>query len=800
MTALFRTACLAALLVAAAFVTDAPRATRAASARHAIPGLDGPVEVLTDANGIPHVRATTLGDLYAAWGWTDARDRLGQMALQRASAQGRSHRWLGNSALAGDGGAQLFRLRERADAIWERDQRDPALKLALERYTAGVNARLDECRRGDAPWPTELSRLKAVPEAWRPQDSVLLLLAMGITLDLDLPELREDELIRQSDRATDTHRRRFEGRNVFDTIADSVLAAVATPAAREPRAAHGVTLAPSTLALARAAAARWPAHATDGSDRASNEMVVAAGRSASGRPLLANDPHLALTTPGAFHVVHLSLPGTCEAVGAAVPGLPIIASGRNRDCAWGVTALSADVVDLYADTLSADGKRVKTPHGWAPVVEKPFDLRFQLLGIGIPIPPPFQVRRYAPHGPVIVYDKKQRTALTARWSAMEDERISLVRLVGLERSRSAAEIAARVRTLVTPCFNMVAADRAGGAVYQTAGLVPRRTFAFTRGALPGDGAHEWSGFVPSDSMPAWTLGPRDFAVNGNNRPGGTGREWQRFDWVQDRAARMAERLAGDAHVTRNDLASVQNDVVSLSARRTTPVLERLVAGATLSARAQAALEALRGWDRTMRRTSVAPTINRAWWNAYLRRSGFEGLPGLALAALTGEAAGELKSPKGAAETPEQAAAAALEMACDTLAAKLGPDVSRWTWGRAHRARFVHPLASLGKDDRARFEPPYTPEDGDGSTVSVGGTRAPWNFDVRHGPCWRHVVDLADSSTSFGVIPPFNSEARRDADLRGLWANHGYVRLDLDWARVRQAAVDAATLESTTPRR
>ena len=807
MNALSRTVLAAALLLGVA-ATDSPRRARAASATHTVPGLSGPVEILTDPSGIPHVRATTLGDLYAGWGYVTARDRMWQLALTRAQGRGEAHRWLGNNALAGDGGAQLFRLRERAAAIWARDRKDPALAEALQRYADGINARMDECRRGDAQWPAELRKLKATPEAWSGEDSALLLLAMGITLDLDLPELREDELISTSSRETDRARRVYEERLMFDTIPDSArvaMSATSAPGAMAEARAHAEhpPLAASTLAAAaRAARTLQPfgAHESDGSDRASNEMVVAAGRSASGKPLFANDPHLGLATPGTFHIVHLSLPGTVEVVGAAVPGLPIIASGRNRDCAWGVTALSADVVDLYADTLSSNGKRVRGPQGWVDVIEKPYALQYKVLGLSLPIPAFVQARRYSPHGPIVVYDKKKRVALALRWSAMEDERISLTRLIGLERSRTAAEVAARVRTLVTPCFNIAAADRAGGAVYQTAGLVPVRNFPFERGALPGDGKHEWSGFVPADEMPAWTLGPRDFAVNGNNRPGGTGRTWQRFDFVHDRASRMAERLAGDASVTRNDLASVQNDVVSLAARRTAPLLQRLAESGKPSARARVVLDSLRGWDFTMRRSRVQPTLNRAWWNAYLRRSGFEGFPGLALAALTGEAKDALKTPQGVRETPEQAALGALEMACDTLSAKLGKDVGTWTWGRAHRARFAHGLSSQGADWKREFEPPLTPEDGDGSTVSVGGTRAPWNFDVRHGPCWRHVVDLADSVTSLGVIPPWNSEVRRDADQRALWASHGYVRLDMDWERVKRGAADATTLTGGTPRR
>jgi penicillin G amidase len=766
-----------------------PRA-RADAAPH-LPGLSAPATVVTDPWGVPHVRAANLPDLYYVWGWVTARDRLWQLAFTRASAQGRAHRWLGNKALMGDGGAQLFRLRERAEALWARDQRDPALRMALERFSAGINERLRECREGRAPWPPELVALNAHPEDWRPADCELLLLGLGVTLDLDAPELGEASPLRRLGLAGFEARRRFETRWVFDTIADSV-----APGAR-PAPARGAPRPPAPLAAAVAdaaerIAARFPARASDGADRASNEMVVGAGRAARGRPLLANDPHLSLTTPGAFHVVHLSVPGVLEAAGAAIPGLPAIVSGRSTRCAWGITALSADVIDVYADTLSADGSRVRGPAGWVPVVRAPYDLTYRVLGV--PLPALGQVRRYTPHGPVLSWDSKHHVALSARWSAMEDGRITMGRMVGLERSRDAAEVAARFRTLVTPTINLVAADVDGGAIYQTCGLVPRRLVDPGPGVLPGDGRHEWPGFIPADSMPAWRVPAEGFAVNGNNRPvhARSPYAWPRFTFPQDRAARMAQRLAGDRSLTLDDMMSVQNDVVSRAAARQVPALLAAIEplAARLPARERAALDTLRAWDHAMRRSRVAPTLARSWWGAYLRRARLESLPGLALATLTGEAPDTLTF-RGAHESRGAAAAAALATALDTLAVKLGPDLSRWTWGRAHRAHFAHALAAHGG---ARFEPPLTPEDGDGSTVAVAGSRAPWNFEVAHGPAFRHVVDLADSLTSWMVVPPWNAANGNghSPDLRQRWASHGYVPLRMDWARIERDAASRVT--------
>jgi penicillin amidase len=196
---------------------------------------------------------------------------------------------------------------------------------------------------------------------------------------------------------------------------------------------------------------------------------------------------------------------------------------------------------------------------------------------------------------------------------------------------------------------------------------------------------------------------------------------------------------------------------------------------------------------------VAPTLYRAWFGAYQRRSRVEGLPGLALAALESRAPGSLHAPgaPGTAETPAVAARAALALALDSLAAKLGPDLGTWRYGRAHQARFRHALSAI--DPRARWEPPLTPEDGDNATPSVGPSRLPFSVEVVHGPVFRHVVDLARPDVSWAVVPPWNSAAfgtRGDLDLRRRWADHGYVPLLLDPARIDVEAIDRVTL---TPR-
>jgi penicillin amidase len=451
-------------------------------------------------------------------------------------------------------------------------------------------------------------------------------------------------------------------------------------------------------------------------------------------------------------------------------------------------------MDVYADTLSADGRQVRWQGGWAPVREAPYSMRYRVLGL-LPIPPLGQKRRYTPHGPVVAFDRKQRLALSVRWAG-DDQAVTLSRLLGMERAVSAAEIAAAARTLVTPTSNMVAADRDGHVIYQAAGALPRRGFETAAGLLPGDGRHEWQGLIAPEAMPRWELGPTDFVVNGNNLPVGAPypEPFPRYEFMQDRAARMAQRLAGDASVTLADLRSVQNDVYSRGAERFLPLLLRcadsLAAG--LPRHARAALDTLRGWDLMARRDRVAPTIFRGWLGALQRRSRLEDLPMLTAAALDGRAPGALRVPGG--ETPERAAVAAnaaLELALDELEQRLGPDMGRWRWGEAHRARFRHALA--WRD--STLQPPPLPADGDNSTVSVGRSSLPWSTIFTHGPVWRHLVDLSVPESSLCVVSPGNAGAGPHArDLMARWAGHGYVPLYLDWRRIESAKESQWRLE------
>jgi penicillin amidase len=777
-----------------------------------LPGLEQPVRIVTDRFGVPHIRAANERDLYFAWGFVSARDRLWQMLATRQTVRGQMWRWGGNWHLQADGGAQLLEMDALARRIWERARRDPAAAVPIERYSAGVNAWLALCRRGTVPWPVEIERLRSRPDDWAPADVAGMLLAMGSLLDLDFPQLAERDTIATRGHAWLEHRHRFENLWSYETIPDSAArriygakpaTATGTGAGLEP---PEVALPAGLLAAARRTLGpERPDAATELDARASDVFAVGARRSASAHPLFANDPHLPLTAPGTLHLVHIAVPGVVNAAGACVPGLPAIVSGRNARCAWGITALSATVADVYADSLSRDGRRVRWQGGWANVREAPYEMSFRVLGVPLPVRLAGQVRRYTPHGPVIALDRKRGVALSVRWSGATDE-VDLGTLLGIERSASAADVCAAFRALVTPTLNVVAADRDGHVRYQTVGRLPSRGFQPPLGVLPGDGRWEWQGTIPPEEMPAWEAPPGAYVVNANNAPVAA-RFFDRlagYGWPQDRALRIAERLDGARGVTLADLRSVQNDVISRLARRTVPLLLACADSLpdSLDARMRAAVDTLRRWDFSARRSRVAPTLWRGWYGAYLRRSKLEGLPGLAWSALQGRAPEALNDPvTGRPERPALAAVAALRLGLAELEKLLGPDLARWRYGLAHQARFRH---DLGRDlGVSAWEPPPTPVDGDAGTPSGGGSRLPWNRWVTHGPVLRHLVDLAVPESSFVVLPPGNSGDPRSPHARDLlarWAQHGDVPLYLSWERIEAAKETALTLRPAAPRR
>ena len=713
----------------------------AGEGRLRLPGLAAPVEITFDAEGVPRIRAASEHDAFMALGWLHARDRMFQMETMRRGAEGRLAEWGGPGLLRNDRFVRTLGLARHAAADYAALPEDT--RAALQAYAAGVNAWIAARGRFAAP---EFLALGA-PEPWRPEQSLLWAKIMGLWLS--------------GNWRTELDRARLAGILPPEHLAELWPPDPSPGRPDEPLAWREAALDAGQLARLAAALPRFPEPGTL-PPSASNIWAVSGARTASGKPLLASDPHLGFQAPILWYLVRIELPGGRFLAGATSPGVPFIVIGRNERLAWGFTTTGSDTQDVFVERLAPGG--YATPDG--PV---PFTEREERIAVRGAEPVTLRVRETR-HGPVVSdLDAAppadgQVLAVAMANLAVPDSAAS--GLLALNRAQSVAEAKAAARLITSPPQNLVVADASGGIALFLTGRVPvRRT---GDGSLPApgwDGSHDWTGWVPFEALPHLENPESGAVVNANNRIAPPG--WPAFlgrDWLGDwRFRRIGELLAARPIHTAADFAAMQMDVRDLFAVEVLglppegspqALLARLPrpAGA-----AGEALDLLRAWDGRAAADLPQPLILNAWMEQLgrLALSG-RGVPAGAwhvtpeflrfLLALDGRGAWWCRGDCAALATR------ALEEAVAGLQASYGPDPAAWRWGAAHVARFEHPLL--------RFVPGLgellglrVPTDGDDQTVNRGGYggagAAP--FAHVHGAGLRLVADLADAEGTRAVI-------------------------------------------------
>ncbi|MDQ3858000.1 MAG: penicillin acylase family protein, partial [Actinomycetota bacterium] len=425
-----------------------------------VAGLQAPVEVVRDRLGIPHLYAASRLDLARAQGYVHAQDRLFQMETIRRFAYGRL------SEVAGARTLELDRLARRLRLRWAAEQDvalcDPDTAALVDAYCVGVNAFL---ARGPLPVEFRIARFR--PEPWTPVD----VQAPGQMFALSLSGNWEGELARA--RMGDERARRLDP----DYPADHPLAVPATGGRGDGVAAIRSGQVPRG---------------------ASNAFAVAGARTASGRPILANDPHLFLGIPGIWHAQHLVWEGG-ECLGFTVPGAPVVILGRNRRVAWGMTTAMIDTQDLFRERIDPDPEIAREEIG--------------VRGRSEPVVEEVVIAR---HGPVVVPPEPSDEAVLAlRWSHFEPGETlrSLLDLMTADTMRQAMQALDR---FAGPPHNLVLADADGAIAYRLAGgPIPIRGAG--DGRVPSDGADDWRGFIPADELPALHDPEHGFLVTANNQ-------------------------------------------------------------------------------------------------------------------------------------------------------------------------------------------------------------------------------------------------------------------------------------------
>ena len=710
-------------------------------------GLSAQVEVQRDRYGIPHIYARSLEDAVFALGFVHAQDRLWQMEMNRRIAAGRMAEILGPGALETDRFLRTLGVRRVAEANLNRTE--PETRKLLDAYAAGVNAFLAT----DPVLPVEFLLTGARPEAWTPVDSAAWIKMMA----WDLSGNWRSELLRMRLAKTLPLPRIHEFVAPYPGEPPPQIADLKTLYA--PLEREGVQLAEeATRLLATAPGAQE-------GGLGSNNWVVSGSNSTTGKPLLANDPHLGLTAPPVWYFAHLSAPGV-NVIGATLPGVPAIVLGRNDRIAWGFTNTGPDVQDLFIERLDSSGGYV-TPDG-----PRAFTRIEETIKVKGASDETLQVR-ISRHGPVISDVSKLAQSETPRgyalafsWTALAEDDRTLQAAHRIARARDWPEFLTAARDFHVPQQNMVFADVDGNIGFIAAGRVPlRKPENDLKGLAPApgwDARYDWAGWIPFEELPQ-SYNPasgRLWSANEKITPPGyphpISSEWQ----PPFRANRIAEMLQATPKHSIASFARMQSDVVSLPLRAALP---RLLETKPRSEEARRALDLLRGWDGAMAAERPEPLIAWAWWREFTRALYGDEL-GDAFRAQWGPRAvfvsnvlartgdherwcDDVRTP--AVETCDEVLAVSLDKALADLRSRFGSEPSSWRWAAAHFARHEH--RPFGRQPLlARVFDIRVPTAGDSYTVNAGrldffDDQQP--FANRHAASLRAIYDLADPQRS-----------------------------------------------------
>jgi penicillin amidase len=706
----------------------------------AMAGLRDRVTVRRDERGIPYIEAKNHEDLYFAQGYVTAGDRLWQMDLLRRTERGELAEVLGagpnNTALEQDKQHRTLGFAQEVDV--ELSQAAPASRALLEAYAQGVNAYIGSLDARSLP--PEFQILHYKPKPWTPADSLLItkVFAEGLssTWRLDvmraalaglpvekraglLPEISPLDVLVVGKDSKETNRKTSSAHTAEsrETFSRETLLALARDEELANEALARVGLYAEGLA-------------------ASNNWVVSGKHTVTGKPFLANDPHLAGTAPSIWYMVHLTAPGL-RVAGVSAPGGPGVIIGHNDRIAWGMTNVGPDVQDLYEEKFDpSNPQRYLTPEGWRNVdvrheeikVRKGFtDSATDTVNLDVTI---------TRHGPIIFERAGKRYAL--RWTALDPKLNTIDSVYPINRARDWKDFNDALRKFTAPTQNIVYADVDGHIGYHVAGVVPIRRSG--DGSVPYDGSTnegDWINFIPINKLPTLYDPPSGIIVTANQRI--VGSDYPYFlthSWAQPyRARRILDLLTRTPKLTTDDFRRIQGDVYSIGnvlfAREIAKAVRpRLTPADT---KLSELLESFDRWDGLVKADShIAPLL---WQIRIAFRS-------RVLTAALGDdlvktyqwGNFDVTIDRLITEQPkdwlpkEFSSYSDLLLACyqDARAAltkNIGTDESQWTWGEMAKVRFTHPLAGAPLVGLQFTIPPF-PQNGAGGlapTPNVGGS-------------------------------------------------------------------------------
>lgn len=721
----------------------------------AIGGLKAPVTIARDANGVPHIRAESLNDAYQALGFLHAQDRLFQMEAMRRAGRGRMAELIGNLALPIDKRMRTFGLGRLVDADIKKLEL-PA-RVALQAYADGVNAFL---KTHSGALPPEFLLVPGKIEPWKPADSLLWIKLMSLRLTADW----NDEL----ERAALAPRLTAKQLQDMYPVEDGPITLTALPGGDAIR--HALDAA-----------------AVVGEGAGSNLWLFSGALTDTGKPILANDPHLGFTVPNIWYLVRIETPHITLA-GATSPGFPFVVLGHNQKLAWAITNAYGDTSDVFVEkTDPADPSRYLTPDG-----SEPFEERREAISVRFGDPVELTLRRTR-HGPVISDGSDD----SAEEGAPPDGYVYALSHTGLlpgdttaaalwrvQRAASVADAMQDTRTVVAPQQNIALADVSGTVGLISPAMVPLRRAPPGMLPVPGwTGEHDWVGYIPFSGLPQETDPPSGWLINANNRLVGPDYPYELgHSWASPMRAEAIEvaLAAENPHTVEGSLA-VQLDIHSLAARRLLDAVDWSQAGDGPPADL---LQAMQSWDAIMAADRPEPLYFHAWLRALNRALFADELGPLFEQYQRGNVERVLYMLTAAPEwcdvigTPETETCAdiistAFTLAFAEMADRFGTDWREWRWDAAHIARFRHLPFGFVPVLKDLFDV-TVPHDGGRYTPNAGVVSFNESnlFNQVHGAGFRAVYDLADLDRSRfiqAVGQSGNIFSRHYADLTPLWA-------------------------------
>lgn len=751
-----------------------------------VEGLQEPVEILRDEWGVNHIYASNQHDLFFAQGYAAAKDRLFQFEMWRRQATGTVAEILGPDEVQRDIGARLFKFRGNLKN--ELNHYHPDGESIINAYTAGVNAYITEALQKPDDLPFEFRLLNIKPGKWTPE--VVISRHQGLLGNIN-EELRMGMAVAKAGEERVKELMWFHPNEpdlAMDPAIDGDL--LSRDILRIYNAfRRNVSIGPEDIEFS----ARDSVHVIDmlneqlqhdynqifkKGQEGSNSWVVSGERTASGSPMMANDPHRRVSTPSLRYLVHLVAPGW-NVIGGGEPTIPGVSIGHNEHGAWGLTVHDIDGEDLYVYDLNPDNlKQYRHKGEWRTMTE---------LEEIIPVEGEESVEaklRYTVHGPVTYIDSTNNKGYAVKGAWMEIGGAPYLASLRMDQAKNWEEFREACSYSHIPGENMMWADKYGDIGWQVVGIGPVRENFSGMVPIPGDGRYEWSGYLPIEDRPHALNPENGFIVTANESV--TPLDYPHkntvsYTWGDAyRGDRIREVLEEDDNITMEDMVALQTDYFSIPARTLVPMLEWVEFDSGTNKDAK---KTVMNWDFVLDKNSVEAGIYAMWERQVLREARREFIPeelqGLVSVQLT-RIIEWLNDPdqkfgSDPVEGRNKFLKKTFAMAIDELEEELGGSVEDWQYGQEKykHVKMFHQLSSmLNEEWQEKVNAGPVPSGGNSFTANVTGS----SDNMYHGASFRILVDTGDWGNTLMINAPGQSGDPENPFYKNLfemWANNEY---------------------------